>query len=45
MKYRFQDDLDKAVDLAFAIFHLDIEKCTLAVLLKGLPQYLCNKLL
>lgn len=45
MRCRFQDDLDKAVDLAFAVFHLDIESCTQALLLECLPQYLCNGLL
>nr|CAD7269194.1 unnamed protein product [Timema shepardi] len=36
--------LEQAVDLAFGVFHLDIEKCTLALLLHVLPQYLHNRL-
>ncbi|RZF38214.1 hypothetical protein LSTR_LSTR005575 [Laodelphax striatellus] len=44
LKFRYRDNLDQAVDLVFAIFHLDIEKCTLALLTMVLPQYLHNKL-
>lgn len=44
MKYKYQEDLNRAVDLAFAVFHLDIMSCTLSLLLEVLPQYLHNKL-
>ncbi|XP_075220202.1 mediator complex subunit 24 isoform X2 [Lycorma delicatula] len=44
LKFRYRDDLDRAVDLVFSIFHLDIENCTMALLLQVLPQYLHNKL-
>ncbi|XP_059058731.1 mediator of RNA polymerase II transcription subunit 24 [Achroia grisella] len=42
LKYRYLDDLDRSVDIVFAIMHLDIEKCTEALLLHVLPQYLYN---
>ncbi|KAG7309149.1 hypothetical protein JYU34_005071 [Plutella xylostella] len=42
LKYRYQNDLDRSVDIVFAMFHLDIEKCTEALLLHVLPQYLYN---
>jgi len=44
LKFRYQEDLDRAVDLAFGVFHLDIEHCTLALLMQVLPQYLYNRL-
>ncbi|XP_029178251.1 mediator of RNA polymerase II transcription subunit 24-like [Nylanderia fulva] len=44
LKYRYQEELDQAVDLAFAIFHLDIENCTLDLLNHIIPQYLHNSL-
>ncbi|XP_063216057.1 mediator of RNA polymerase II transcription subunit 24 [Bacillus rossius redtenbacheri] len=44
LKFRYQEVLDRAVDLAFAVFHLDIEHCTLALLLNVLPRYLHNSL-
>nr|CAD7399365.1 unnamed protein product [Timema cristinae] len=44
LNYRYQEMLEQAVDLAFGVFHLDIEKCTLALLLHVLPQYLHNRL-
>ncbi|KAH0545736.1 mediator of RNA polymerase II transcription subunit 24 [Cotesia glomerata] len=42
LKYRYQEQLDQAIDLIFAIFHLDIENCTLDLLNHVLPQYLYN---
>lgn len=42
LRFRYQEDLDRAVDLAFALFHLNIEQCTQALLLQVLPQYLYN---
>ncbi|KAM0725562.1 Mediator of RNA polymerase II transcription subunit 24 [Formica fusca] len=44
LKYRYQEELDQAVDLAFAIFHLDIENCTLDLINHLIPQYLDNSL-
>lgn len=44
LKYRYQEELDQAVDLAFAIFHLDIENCTLDLINNIIPQYLHNSL-
>lgn len=40
LKFRYQADLDRSVDIVIAMFHLDIEKCTEALLLHVLPQYL-----
>ncbi|CAK1545659.1 unnamed protein product [Leptosia nina] len=42
LKFRHQEDLDRSVDIILAIFHLDIEKCTEALLQHVLPQYLYN---
>ncbi|XP_072933480.1 mediator of RNA polymerase II transcription subunit 24 [Epargyreus clarus] len=42
LKFRYQEDLDRSVDIVLALFHLDIEKCTEALLLHVLPQYLYN---
>ncbi|XP_047985671.1 mediator of RNA polymerase II transcription subunit 24 [Leguminivora glycinivorella] len=42
LKFRYQEDLDRSVDVVLAMFHLDIEKCTEAMLLHVLPQYLYN---
>lgn len=44
LKYRYQEELDQAVDLAFAVFHLDIENCTLDLINHVIPQYLQNSL-
>lgn len=44
IKFNYQEDLDRAVDIAFAIFHLDIENCTLDLVNDVLPQYLYNTL-
>ncbi|CAD1480836.1 unnamed protein product, partial [Heterotrigona itama] len=44
LKYRYQEELDQAVDLAFSIFHLDIENCTLDLINHIIPQYLYNSL-
>ncbi|KAF6207841.1 hypothetical protein GE061_016290 [Apolygus lucorum] len=43
MKLRYKEELDRAVDLALAVFHLDIETCTEVLLTSVLPQYLHNK--
>ncbi|XP_045779148.1 mediator of RNA polymerase II transcription subunit 24 [Maniola jurtina] len=42
LKFRYQDDLDRSVDIVLAMFYFDIEKCTEALLLHVLPQYLYN---
>lgn len=42
LKYRYQEDLDRSVDIVLAMFHFDIEKCTVALLLHVLSQYLYN---
>lgn len=42
LKFRYQEDFTRSVDLAFALFHLNIEQCTQALLLQVLPQYLYN---
>ncbi|KPI98745.1 Mediator of RNA polymerase II transcription subunit 24 [Papilio xuthus] len=42
LKYRYQEDLDRSADVVLAMLHLDIEKCTEALLLHVLPQYLYN---
>ncbi|XP_034934467.1 mediator of RNA polymerase II transcription subunit 24 isoform X2 [Chelonus insularis] len=44
LKYRYQEQLDQAIDLVFAIFHLDIENCTLDLINHVLPEYLYNSL-
>ncbi|KAG1714326.1 Mediator of RNA polymerase II transcription subunit 24 [Nymphon striatum] len=43
MKFERQVELYLAVDLAFSLFHVDIEKCTLSLLLYFLPQTIFNK--
>ncbi|KAK3912121.1 Mediator of RNA polymerase II transcription subunit 24 [Frankliniella fusca] len=45
LQYRYKEDLDRAVDVAFAVFHLDLEHCTLTLILHVLPQYLHNRLM
>ncbi|KAL1122381.1 hypothetical protein AAG570_003786 [Ranatra chinensis] len=45
LKLRYSEELEKAVDLALAVFHLDIEMCTEVLLINVLPQYLHNNLL
>ncbi|XP_073978366.1 mediator complex subunit 24 isoform X1 [Rhodnius prolixus] len=45
MKLRYKEELDRAVDLALAVFHLDIETCTDYLLTTVLPQYLHNSIL
>ena len=45
MKLRYKEELDKAVDLVLAVFHLDIEMCTEVLLTFVLPQYLHNIIL
>ncbi|XP_038207248.1 mediator of RNA polymerase II transcription subunit 24 [Zerene cesonia] len=42
LKYRYQEDLHRSIDIVLAMFHLDIERCTEALLQHVLPQYLYN---
>ncbi|XP_014254037.1 mediator of RNA polymerase II transcription subunit 24 [Cimex lectularius] len=42
MKLRYKEELNKAVDLALAVFHLNIEVCTEVLLTTVVPQYLHN---
>lgn len=42
LKFRYQEDLDRTVDIVLAMFHLDIERCTEALISHVLPQYLYN---
>lgn len=44
LKVQYQEELDRSLDLIFAIMHLDIENCTLALIKQVLPQYLYNAL-
>ena len=39
----YQDEIDRAVQLVVALFHLDVEQCTLALLLHVVPSYLHTK--
>ncbi|XP_003746725.1 mediator of RNA polymerase II transcription subunit 24 [Galendromus occidentalis] len=40
LKYQHQDDLNRAVELAYGIFQIDIQHCALALLTNVLPNYL-----
>lgn len=40
LKYEHLEDLHRAVDLAFGLFHIDVEQCALALLTQVLPNYL-----
>ncbi|XP_011503452.1 PREDICTED: mediator of RNA polymerase II transcription subunit 24 [Ceratosolen solmsi marchali] len=44
LKIQYQEELDRSLDLIFAILHLDIENCTLDLINHVLPQYLYNSL-
>lgn len=44
LKLRYRDQLQRGVDLALAIFHVDIVNCTLELLSHILPQLLYNDL-
>ncbi|RWS26797.1 mediator of RNA polymerase II transcription subunit 24-like protein [Leptotrombidium deliense] len=42
LKFEHENDLNRAVDLIFGLFHLDIEQCSLSLLLFVLKSYLLN---
>lgn len=44
LKLKYRDQLQRGVDLALAIFHVDIRGCTLQLLSHVLPQLLYNDL-
>lgn len=44
LEIQYQEELDRSLDLIFAILHLDIENCTLDLLNEILPQYLYDSL-
>ena len=39
----YQEEIDKLTELTIAIFHIDLEQCTLALLLDLIPEYLTFK--
>lgn len=43
LRFEHLDDLHRAIDLVFGLFHLDIEECALALLIHVLPSYLHNE--
>lgn len=40
LRYEHLEDLHRAVDLVFGLFHIDVEQCALALLTQVLPNYL-----
>ncbi|KAH7947457.1 hypothetical protein HPB52_012186 [Rhipicephalus sanguineus] len=40
LKHDHLEDLHRAIDLSFGLFHIDIEQCALALLTQVLPNYL-----
>ncbi|KAH7938066.1 hypothetical protein HPB49_019636 [Dermacentor silvarum] len=40
LKHDHLEDLHRAIDLSFGLFHVDIEQCALALLTQVLPNYL-----
>lgn len=40
LKHDHLEDLHRAIDLSFGLFHIDIEQCALALLTQVLPSYL-----
>lgn len=41
---KYVKDMVKTMDIVFALMHLDIERCTIALLNEWLPMLLLNKL-
>lgn len=44
LKIQYQEELDRSLDLIFAILHLDIENCTIDLINRVLPDYLYSSL-
>lgn len=42
LQLRYKDRLERGVDLALALFHVNIEACTMHILTNSLPQLLFN---
>lgn len=45
LKISYKEELDRSLDLIFAILHLNIEECTFSLINQVLPQYLYNSIL
>ncbi|XP_054167104.1 mediator of RNA polymerase II transcription subunit 24-like [Oppia nitens] len=43
LKFEHLNDLNRAIDLVFGLFHMDIEQCALALITNILPNYLLNE--
>ena len=43
LKFDNSSDLNRAIDLVFGLFHMDIEQCALALITNILPNYLLNE--
>ncbi|KAF7998350.1 hypothetical protein HCN44_009748 [Aphidius gifuensis] len=43
-QYKCHEELGRAIDIAFSLFHLDIENCTLDLINNVIQKYLYNKL-
>ncbi|CAG2112159.1 unnamed protein product [Medioppia subpectinata] len=43
LKFEHSEDLNRAIDLVFGLFHMDIEQCALALVSNILPNYLLNE--
>lgn len=43
LKFEHSNDLNRAIDLVFGLFHMDIEECALALLTNIIPSYLLNE--
>lgn len=44
MQCKYVKDMEKTMDIVFSLMHLDIERCTVALLGEWLPMLLSNKL-
>ncbi|CAG2174516.1 unnamed protein product [Oppiella nova] len=43
LRFEHSTDLNRAIDLVFGLFHMDIEQCALALVINILPNYLLNE--
>jgi len=43
LKFEHSTDLNRAIDLVFGLFHMDIEQCALALLTNIIPSYLLSE--